>query len=158
MGPACVKSRIGRKSVESFSLLSSRDGSCLHCSISNRRNRDGSSKSKLNFRLFTQSGPAAASRAAKMVGKTSRDWIRSEASAVRRNVELPASVADRVPALVFSEKSGLSTTSPQTHLPSSAPEASLCRPWSRQRPARLALARNWNSLAHCRSASEMASR
>ena len=63
MGPACVKSRIGRKSVESFSLLSSRDGSCLHCSISNRRNRDGSSKSKLNFRLFTQSGPAAASRA-----------------------------------------------------------------------------------------------
>jgi len=73
MGPACVKSRIGRKSVESFSLLSSRDGSCLHCSISNRQNRDGSSKSKLNFRLFTQSGPAAASRAAKMVGKTSRD-------------------------------------------------------------------------------------
>lgn len=49
MGPACVKSRIGRKSVQSFSLLSSRDGSCLHCSISNRQNRDGSSKSKLNF-------------------------------------------------------------------------------------------------------------
>jgi hypothetical protein len=27
--------RIGRKSVESFSLLPSRDGSCLHCSFSN---------------------------------------------------------------------------------------------------------------------------
>ena len=56
-GPACLKSRIGRKSVESFSLLSSRDGSCLHCSFSNRRNRDGSSKCELNFRLFAQPGP-----------------------------------------------------------------------------------------------------
>jgi hypothetical protein len=44
MGPACVKSRTGRKSVEPFSLLSSCDGNCLHCSFSNRRNRDESSK------------------------------------------------------------------------------------------------------------------
>src|SRR5258705_11942955 len=56
-GPGCVKSRIGRKSVESFSLLSSATAVACTVRFQIRRNRDGSSKSKLNFRLFTQPGP-----------------------------------------------------------------------------------------------------
>src|SRR5436190_21179116 len=58
-GPGCVKSRIGRKSVESFSLLSSATAVACTVRFQIRRNRDGSSKSKLNFRLFTQPGKAA---------------------------------------------------------------------------------------------------
>jgi len=56
-GPGCVKSRTGQKYVESISLLPSREGGYGTVRLLNRRNREGSSKRKLNFRLFTQPGP-----------------------------------------------------------------------------------------------------
>ena len=55
--PGCVKSRTGQKYVESISLLPSREGGYGTVRLLNRRNREGSSKRKLNFRLFTQPGP-----------------------------------------------------------------------------------------------------
>ena len=58
-GPGCVKSRTGQKYVESISLLPSREGGYGTVRLLNRRNREGSSKRKLNFRLFTQPGPRA---------------------------------------------------------------------------------------------------
>src|SRR6266446_2649708 len=56
-GPGCVKSRTGQKYVESISLLPSREGGYGTVRLLNRQNREGSSKRKLNFRLFTQPGP-----------------------------------------------------------------------------------------------------
>ena len=127
MGPACVKCRIGKKSVGSFSLLSSRDGSCLHCSFSNRRNRDGDSKSSGTFDFHYSLGQQLPPALQKWSGKLlAIRYAQGSVGRLRRNVELPASVAGSGTGIGFLRKEcGLSTTSPQTHLPSSAPEGLL---------------------------------
>src|SRR5882757_8331158 len=58
-GPGCVKSRTGEKCVESISLLPLVMAVVGTIRLSDRRNREGSSKRKLNFRFFTQPGSPA---------------------------------------------------------------------------------------------------
>jgi hypothetical protein len=55
-GPGCVKTCTSQGYAELFSLLSSPNSGCQHCSFSNRRNRDGISTCKLNVGIFTQPG------------------------------------------------------------------------------------------------------